>query len=65
MLVVPTWQFLHKRQIPSMDETNLLELSAYYLRALALTIASQWQAQFRSSRFRQHGCCTHTLPELH
>lgn len=33
MLVVPTWQFLHKRQIPSLYETSLLELSAYYLRA--------------------------------
>lgn len=33
MLVVPTWQFLHKRQIPSMRETSLQELSAYCLRA--------------------------------
>lgn len=33
MLVVPTWQFLRKRQIPSRHETNLLELIAYCRRA--------------------------------
>jgi hypothetical protein len=33
-----------------MGETNLLELSAYCLRAWALAIASQWQAQLQASK---------------